>query len=281
MAKAGSDGGHEVIGWVGGDPVEAGDLRRYLDELALVPAGARLGIVAGAIPSAPSDDGPSRDRAINTWATKTLLVERLLAAEAAGLGVAPPGSPEEWVDLLVAAGEIHLRPPTPAEARACYRANPHRYRVPEARRVRHVLVSDRRSAEELLACTSVRALAEQAREISLDPGSRALGGDLGWVERGQLTGELEDCIFGAVPGEVTGPVHSAFGWHVLVVEAVRRARVRPFAECEPEIAAELNQDRRRAAWEEWRGRRLGEAIRVPAGAEHPLFPGLPGTTHRH
>ncbi len=124
-------------------------------------------------------------------------------------------------------------------------------------------------------------LGDLASRCSLDEGSRRRRGDLGWVERGQLAGALEEVIFAATPGELRGPVESPFGWHLLVVEAVRQANLRPFEECREEILVELAADRRREAVRQWWGRRLAEAVRVPAGSEHPVHPGLPGSLHRH
>ena len=113
------------------------------------------------------------------------------------------------------------------------------------------------------------------------PGHGHAAGILGWVERGQLAGALEECIFSAEPHRVYGPVESYFGWHVLVVDALRPEYVRPFAECKDEILNELASDRRQAAWREWWQRRVAEAITVPDGSLDVLAPGLPGTSHRH
>jgi hypothetical protein len=269
-----------VLGSVGGAVVAEPELAAHLAELAASTVGMRLGL-------RPSPDetvaeaGQSRANAIRSWGTRSLLLDRLVALEAARLGVARPGSPDNWVDCLQAAGELRLSPPSEPEALRCYRANNYRYRVAEARRVRHVLLSDRHMAERVYQeATGAGELADLAAQ-SLDAGTRARGGDLGWVERGQLTGALEESIFSAEPHRVNGPIESHFGWHVLVVDAVRPAYVRPFAECKGEILSELASDRRQAAWREWWHRRVAEAITVPDGSLDVLAPGLPGTSHRH
>jgi parvulin-like peptidyl-prolyl isomerase len=209
-------------------------------------------------------------------------VDSLLQAEAARLGVTDAASVPAWLARLEGAGELPDQAPTEAEMRAYYAANRHRYRVREARRVRHVLVADRATAQRLRdAASDGSALAALAAGASLDQGSRRRGGDLGWIERGQLAGTLEEAIFAAEPHGVIGPVPSAFGWHVIVVGPVRAARDRTLEECRPEIRAELTEYRRRRAWQDWLDRRVAEAIKVPAGTEHPLFRGLPGTSHRH
>ena len=269
-----------VLGSVGGTVVAEPELAAYLVELAASTVGLRLGLC-------PTPDeigaeaGQNRANAIRSWGTRSLLLDRLVALEAARLGVTSPGSPDNWVDCLQEAGELRLSPPSELEALGCYRANNYRYRVAEARRVRHVLLSDRHEAERVYReATGASELADLAAQ-SLDAGTRSRGGDLGWVERGQLAGALEECIFSAEPHRVYGPVESHFGWHVLVVDAVRPAYVRPFAECKGEILNELASDRRQAAWREWWQRRVAEAITVPDGTLDVLAPGLPGTSHRH
>ncbi|HUC15357.1 MAG TPA: peptidylprolyl isomerase [Acidimicrobiales bacterium] len=269
-----------VLGWVGGAPVPSQELGPHLEELATSPVGLRLGLGASADETV-SGTGTQRATAVRSWGTRALLLDRLVALEAARLGVAQPGFPDDWVDCLQAAGEVCLGPPSEQEALRCYRANHYRYRVAEGRRVRHVLLSDRPNAERVYReVAGGRELADLALQ-SLDAGTRARGGDLGWVERGQLAGALEELIFAAEPGRAYGPVESHFGWHVLVVDAIRHGRVRPFSECKGEILSELAIDRRQAAWREWWQRRVAENITVPDGSQDLLAPGLPGTSHRH
>jgi peptidyl-prolyl cis-trans isomerase SurA len=62
--------------------------------------------------------------------------------------------------------------------------------------------------------------AELATERSDDPGSAALGGDLGWFRRGQMVSEFEEVAFGLGPGNM-GIVESVFGFHLIEVLRVR------------------------------------------------------------
>jgi hypothetical protein len=223
-----------------------------------------------------------RRAAISGWAAKQVLVTLLLEREAARLDVRDPCSTEEWARRLEASGEISVPRPTMVEARDYFRANRSRYGVAEARHVHHLLVADRSGAELLRAeARDLAGLAGVAARASLDGGSRGRGGDLGWVERGQLAGPLEDAIFSAPLGTVVGPVHSTFGWHLVIVAASRPAGLLPFAQCQDAIVAALYDGRRRSAVQGWLERRLAMAVRVPEGAEHPLKPGLPGSAHRH
>jgi hypothetical protein len=281
VGLAAEPAGPAVVGWVDGAPVLASALDTYMVDLARSPEGTRLGLEEGPGLATPRT-GDHRALAMRTWGTRALLIDRLFETEGARLGLTGRGSPDGWVDSLEAAGDICVPAPTEDEARACYQANLHRYRQTEARLVRHVLVADRTSAERLLlTATTPAALAHLAEVVSLDTGTRTRGGNLGWVERGQLAGPLEEAIFAARPGTLCGPVESCFGWHVLVVDSVRAAQLRSFDDCRAEIMAELANDRRRAAWREWWERRVAESITVPAGAEEVLLPGLLGTSHRH
>jgi PPIC-type peptidyl-prolyl cis-trans isomerase-like protein len=56
---------------------------------------------------------------------------------------------------------------------------------------------------------------EMAREHSDDPGSAQNGGDISWVKRGQLVKEYELAAYGQEPGEISEPVRSLFGWHII------------------------------------------------------------------
>ena len=57
-----------------------------------------------------------------------------------------------------------------------------------------------------------------AAELSEDPGSKTRGGDLGEFGRGDMVPEFEAAAFAAEPGAVVGPVKTAFGWHLILVD---------------------------------------------------------------
>ncbi|MGH8687849.1 MAG: SurA N-terminal domain-containing protein [Burkholderiales bacterium] len=125
--------------------------------------------------------------------------------------------------------------------KAAYEARASQYRVPEQRRASHILVKTQAEAEKLAAEArkSPDTFAELARKYSQDPGSAAKGGDLGFFARGQMVGPFEDAAFALKPGQISDPVKSDFGWHVIRVTDVRPAQARPFAEVRAELAADL------------------------------------------
>ncbi len=82
--------------------------------------------------------------------------------------------------------------------------------------------SARARAEALLVRVNAGDdFAELAREFSGDPGSAALGGDLGWFRRGRMVREFEEAAFRLIDGQVSDVVQSDFGFHIIKVERIR------------------------------------------------------------
>jgi peptidyl-prolyl cis-trans isomerase SurA len=67
---------------------------------------------------------------------------------------------------------------------------------------------------------------ELAKQLSDDPGTAPLGGDLGFFSRGQFLPEFEDAAFSLKPGEVSEPIKTAHGYHVIRVDAVSGREIR-------------------------------------------------------
>jgi peptidyl-prolyl cis-trans isomerase D len=81
--------------------------------------------------------------------------------------------------------------------------------------------------------------AELARQFSDDTGSKSSGGDLGWFSRGRMVKEFEDAVFALALGQITGPIKSQFGYHIIRLEAKRPAGVKPIEECRDQIRTKL------------------------------------------
>jgi len=67
--------------------------------------------------------------------------------------------------------------------------------------------------------------AAAAKRFSADSASAAQGGELGWFRRGVMVKEFEDVAFRSRPGEITGPVETAFGFHIINVERTQPAEI--------------------------------------------------------
>ncbi len=127
------------------------------------------------------------------------------------------------------------------------------YDSPEQHRARHILISVEANADETAqaaakakAADILRRLkrgadfARLAAEVSQDPISAKQGGDLGWFGRGVMDKAFEEAVFALASGQLSEPVQSALGWHVIKVEESRLAHSKGFEE----VRAGLEQAQR-------------------------------------
>lgn len=83
---------------------------------------------------------------------------------------------------------------------------------------RHILVETEEEANNVLQrLEGGEDFAELATELSQDPGSAARGGDLGFFPKGTMIQEFEDFVFNAEVGEISEPIETQFGYHVIEV----------------------------------------------------------------
>ncbi len=78
-----------------------------------------------------------------------------------------------------------------------------------------------------------------AKQVSQDPGSASRGGMLGWFSRNQMVKEFEDAAFALQPGEMSKPVMSPFGWHIILMK--ERKQLEPFEHHKDNILRFLDQ----------------------------------------
>jgi peptidyl-prolyl cis-trans isomerase D len=159
----------------------------------------------------------------------------------------------ETVELSAATLAAGIKP-SPEEVRKVYDSNSRRYVVNETRQASHILIAGesgnaeaRKAAkakiEELYARLKKepKAFPALAKQFSQDPGSAARGGDLGFFERGAMVKAFDDVVFGMKPGELSAPVETEFGYHLIQLTAVRGGKAKTFEEARAEIEADLKQ----------------------------------------
>jgi peptidyl-prolyl cis-trans isomerase C len=104
----------------------------------------------------------------------------------------------------------------------------------------HILVATQEEADKLKADLAGGAdFAELAKANSTDTGSGANGGDLGWFGLGMMVKPFEDAVVAAKVGEVTAPVQSEFGFHLILVKETRVADQPTLDQLRDELAAEV------------------------------------------
>lgn len=86
--------------------------------------------------------------------------------------------------------------------------------------------------------TDFAALARQATD---DEGGKENGGELGWFPRGRMVKEFDDAVFALRPGEVSSPVKSQFGFHIIKLEDRRPAGVRPFEQVRDMVRQKVSE----------------------------------------
>lgn len=100
-----------------------------------------------------------------------------------------------------------------------------------------------------------------------DLGSADAGGDLGWVEPGMMVEPFEQALFAMQAGEVSEPVRTDFGWHVLQLREVQAGEEVPFEQVRDQLAAELAGTARERAFSDLVGRVVERAYREPNSLE--------------
>jgi peptidyl-prolyl cis-trans isomerase D len=132
------------------------------------------------------------------------------------------------------------------------------FRQEEQVRARHILFKLPQQAtaeEEAKARAEAEAVltriqggedfAEVASQISQDPASAQQGGDLGFFRRGEMVKSFEDVAFALQPGEVSAPVRTDFGYHLIKAEAVQEAGYRPLDAVREELRVRLTAEEAR------------------------------------
>lgn len=141
-----------------------------------------------------------------------------------------------------------------AAVRAHYEQNIQAYGREERRRARHILLQVSASAGED-EVEAVRSRAMEARErilggedfatlaaeLSEDPGSANQGGDLGFFGKGMMVPEFERAAFALERGELSEPVRSPFGYHLIEVTDIEPGDVKPLEEVRDDIVADLRE----------------------------------------
>ena len=126
-----------------------------------------------------------------------------------------------------------------------YNANKANFTEGESVRAKHILVATEEEASKVKKeIEEGLSFEDAAKKYSTCP-SNAAGGDLGFFHAGQMVPEFEEAAFAAEIGEVTDPVKTQFGFHLVKVEEKRPAVEKSFEEVKEIIRKNLLTDRQR------------------------------------
>ena len=183
----------------------------------------------------------------------------------------------EYVDI-----DASALPATPvadeAALRARYEQEKARFVEPEQRRASHILVTvesganaaAQKAAEEKAAKLAAEArqpgadFAALARASSDDTGSKDNGGDLGWIAHdGGMAKPFEDALFAMKAGDVSDPVKTDFGWHVIKLYEVKTGKQTAFEDARAELEREQGEVDRERSFNELTGKLVDQVLKNP------------------
>ncbi|MEJ2652261.1 MAG: peptidylprolyl isomerase [Gammaproteobacteria bacterium] len=139
---------------------------------------------------------------------------------------------------------LRAKPATDAELHKIYKERVLNQKLTEYK-ARHILVKTEGEAKDIIAQLDKGAdFATLAKAKSIDTGSAAKGGDLGWFNPAQMVPEFSKAMEALQKGHYTKtPVKSQFGWHVILREDSRPVKPPTFAEIKPRLEGVVQSER--------------------------------------
>jgi len=149
-------------------------------------------------------------------------------------------------EVKAAFGEKNV---TPAQLHQLYRQEKLQFTQIHAK---HILVKTKAEADRIESQVTPENFGDLAKEHSTDSGSAANGGDLGTYAASGLDSTFVEATLALRPGEISAPVHTQFGWHIIQLVSVE---VTPFSQVESQLKNTLAGQ----AFSDWLRRRLANA----------------------
>ncbi|MFB3166453.1 peptidylprolyl isomerase [Neobacillus sp. 179-C4.2 HS] len=116
----------------------------------------------------------------------------------------------------------------------------------------HILVADEATAKEIKQKLADGAdFAELAKEYSTDEGTKENGGELGFFAKGTMVTEFDDVAFTLPVNEISDPVKTDYGYHIIKVEEKKEAKEANFDDSKKEITETLIQQKMETEYSTW------------------------------
>ena len=256
---------NRVVAKVGNQPITEGDLAIAAEDPALTLPG--------------TDEKQKRDILVGYAIDLKLGAQ---AADAAKLGETPEFKRklaymrdkllvDEYLD------QETKKAVNPEAARKLYDETAKSMPADEEVRARHILVEDEGEAKKVAArVKGGEDFAKVAAEVSKDPGSKTDGGELGFFTKDRMVEPFAEAAFKMKPNEISDPVKSQFGWHVIQVEERRTKPAPTFEELKDQIDQYLTrkaqQDVVLALRKNGKVERLDQPVAATAPATAPAAP---------
>jgi parvulin-like peptidyl-prolyl isomerase len=165
---------------------------------------------------------------------------------------------QHWIDEQVK-GKTDV---TDADAEDFYKRNPEQFKSPERVRASHILISVPEDAKPEVVAEkqkAAQAIADRvkkgeafdklAKELSEDPSAKQNSGDLDFFTKDQMVPEFSNAAFGMKKDQISDPVRSSFGFHIIKVTDRKDAETVTLEKAKPQLVAYLKQQKKSAALE--------------------------------
>lgn len=201
----------------------------------------------GLFPGGSAPDFASFDENIRQNVLRGIVSERLIFQEANKAGYANNAEVkkriaqmEKQIVMQTYMEDKSKNLVTDAQIKAAYDEKAKAASKEEEVKARHILVDKEEDAKKISEQLKKGGDFEKiAKEKSTDKGSGASGGDLGWFTKDKMVPEFAEAAFKLKKGEVSAPVKSAFGWHVIKLEDRRAVQIASLDEMKESIRGEL------------------------------------------
>lgn len=201
---------------------------------------------AGAAPDFDAIEEPIRQNVLRGVISEYLLYDEALAAnsddseavkqalEDAKRKITVRHYIEEKTDGMIADADI----------KKSYNETVKKLKDKEEIRARHILVESEDKAKELKKEIDGGADFEKlAAENSKDPGSKTQGGDLGYFTEEKMVPEFSEAAFKLKEGDLSDPIKTSFGWHLIKIEDRRKVEPPKYDEVKEELKTQLVEER--------------------------------------
>lgn len=139
---------------------------------------------------------------------------------------------------------------TPEEAKEYYEKNKSEFQQPAQVRASHILVQTEEEAKDIYSKVKKgEKFEELAKEYSQDKMNAEKGGDLGYFSKGQMEPNFDAAVFKLDKGEISKPVKTTFGWHVIKLTDSKPAKQMNFDEVKGMILQGLSGEKQKKAFE--------------------------------
>ncbi|MEO8780025.1 MAG: peptidyl-prolyl cis-trans isomerase [Rhodanobacter sp.] len=191
-------------------------------------------------------------------------------------------NPEQVSVKYVEVDAAKLKPqavPSDEELKARYAEEKQRFVQPEQRLVSHILINVPSNAtpeqqkaalakaDKIAAEATPANFAKLAEKDSQDLGSQRQGGDLGWLEKGVTNAAFDAAMFSLQQGQISKPVLSSDGYHIIWLRNIRSGESKPFSEVRDQLVKEATKATHDHQYNELAGKMADQTYSNPGSLE--------------